>query len=186
MDRFAADGAPFDVFPFMLRGAAQTIGEVVVGQDFGMLDSTSSDTAEIFKTINQTLHLSQALARKEKLYRALPNPEARAQLTLKKWRNNYIDDLAEAHLAKPGEDMPYTEAATKTKSIIDFMLHALDDEGKKIPRSLLIDDAITFLGAGQVTTASALSWVRVAMPVWNTLGIGGLTDSWPMHRYYIR
>lgn len=98
-----------------------------------------------------------------KWYRALPNPEARSQLALKKWGNNYIDDLAEAQLAKPGKDMPYAEAATKTESILDFMLHALDDEGKKLPRSLLIDDAMTFLGAGQVTTSSALSWVRVAM-----------------------
>lgn len=48
----------------MLRAAAQTIGEVTLNQDFGMLDSTSSDIAEIFKTINLTLKLSQDLARK--------------------------------------------------------------------------------------------------------------------------
>lgn len=48
----------------MLRAAAQTIGEVVIGQDFGMLDSTNTNVAEIFKMINQGLHLSQALARK--------------------------------------------------------------------------------------------------------------------------
>lgn len=59
--------------------------------------------------------------------------------------------------------MPYTEAATKTNSILDFMLHALDDQGKKLPRSLLIDDVATFLGAGQVTTSSAMSWVSPSL-----------------------
>lgn len=48
----------------MLRAAAQTIGEVVIGKDFRMLDSTETDIAEIFKKINQGLHLSQELARK--------------------------------------------------------------------------------------------------------------------------
>lgn len=51
----------------MLRAAGQTIGEVVIGQDFGMLDSTNADVAEVFKMINQGLHLSQALARKARL-----------------------------------------------------------------------------------------------------------------------
>lgn len=58
----------------MLRAAAQTIGEVVIGQDLGMLDSTSSDTAEIFKIINKTLHLSQDLARKVRFVLLLLRP----------------------------------------------------------------------------------------------------------------
>ncbi|KAF7978248.1 hypothetical protein HWV62_1270 [Athelia sp. TMB] len=157
--KFAEDDKSFDVFPFMLRAAAQTIGEVVIGQDFGMLDSTSSDIAEIFKKINQGLHLSQALARKGKWYRAIPNPEAREQVSIKKWSDGYLDNLAEEGLKTGHEDMPYTEAATKTDSILDFMLHALDGQGKKLSRALLIDDAATFLGAGQVTTSSALSWI---------------------------
>ena len=32
------DGKPFNVFPFMLKAAAQTIGEITTGVDFKMLE----------------------------------------------------------------------------------------------------------------------------------------------------
>lgn len=100
-----------------------------------------------------------------KWYRALPNPESRSQLSIQKKSYDYITKLADDDLKTPGADMPYGEAATKTKSILDFMLHALDDDGKKMSRELLVDDALTFLGAGQVTTASALSWVSLFLSI---------------------
>jgi hypothetical protein len=40
-----------------------------------------------------------------------------------------------------------------------YQLHATDEEGKKMDVELVHQNVLTFLGAGQVTTSSALSWV---------------------------
>lgn len=76
------------------------------------------------------------------------------------------------------KDMPYQEAAVATSSLLDYMvgptliseekflkvnsafqLHATDEEGKKMDVELVHSNVLTFLGAGQVTTSSALAWV---------------------------
>ncbi|KZV92268.1 cytochrome P450 [Exidia glandulosa HHB12029] len=159
LSKFAESGDPFNVFPWMLRTAAQTIGEVSLNLDLGMLSGPDADVAQIFKDINMTLKLSQDLVRKGKWYRNLPNPEARAQAPIKKRQFEFIQDLVRQSVAKGTPDMPYQKAATSTESILDFMVHALDEDGNKLSIELLVDDVLTFLGAGQVTTSSALSWL---------------------------
>ncbi|KAJ7106189.1 hypothetical protein C8R44DRAFT_805859 [Mycena epipterygia] len=55
--------------------------------------------------------------------------------------------------------MPYHQAAVATSSLLDYMLHATDEEGKKMDVDLVHENVMTFLLAGQVTTSSALSWL---------------------------
>ena len=55
--------------------------------------------------------------------------------------------------------MPYQEAALNTSSILEYLLVAEDEDGKKLDPEVVFQDVSTMLGAGQVTTSSALSWV---------------------------
>ncbi|KDQ12140.1 hypothetical protein BOTBODRAFT_176664 [Botryobasidium botryosum FD-172 SS1] len=160
---FASKNQPFDVFPWTLRTASQTIGEVTLGEDFGMLDNTQTSVPEIIHTIDQNLTLSQTLFRKGKWYRALPNPESRkqrgVQATHRSLVHTYIDEDSKKNLP----DMPYTHAATNTSSIMEYMLHAADEEGTKMDPEIVMQNASTLLGAGHVTTASGLAWILYAM-----------------------
>ncbi|KAJ7713604.1 cytochrome P450 [Mycena metata] len=160
-DELGERGKSFDAFPWALRAAAQTIGEVAVGIDFTMLDNADSSVAEIFLLIGRNLQLAQTLFRKGRVYRALPfNPERRAQRATEQDMAAFVDTQTHRILQEgAGKDMPYQEAAVSTTSLLDYMLHATDEEGKKMDVSLVHQNVMTFLGAGHVTTSSALAWL---------------------------
>ncbi|KAJ7707330.1 cytochrome P450 [Mycena rosella] len=159
-DALLQEGKSFNAFPWALRAAAQTIGEVAIGTDFKMLDNTESSIAKIFLLIVRNLELSQALFRKGRIYRALPNPESRAQKATDDEMISFVDAHAQRILQEGSStDMPYRQAAVATTSLLDYMLHATDEEGKKMDIDLVHQNAITFLIAGQVTSSSALSWL---------------------------
>ncbi|KAJ7153209.1 cytochrome P450 [Mycena filopes] len=153
-------GLSVDAFAWAQRVAGQTIGEVTVGIDFKMLDHVDSSVANIFHLITRTLRLAQSLARKGSIYRALPNPERRAQRATETEMHTWIDTEAE-RILKEGhsKDMPLGKAALSTSSLLDYMLHATDEEGKHMDVELVQQNVATFLGAGQVTTSSALAWL---------------------------
>ncbi|KAJ7472797.1 cytochrome P450 [Mycena latifolia] len=159
-DALLEQGKGFNAFPWALRASAQTIGEVAVGIDFKMLDNTESSIAQIFLAIGRNLELAQALARKGRIYRALPNPERRAQKVVENEVNSFVDAQTQRIMQEGSTaDMPYHKAAVETSSLMDYMLHATDEEGKKMDVGLVRENVITFLIAGQVTTSSALSWL---------------------------
>ncbi|KAJ7464205.1 cytochrome P450 [Mycena galericulata] len=159
-DQLLAKGESFDAFPWGLRAAGQTIGEVAIEADLKMLDSADSEIANIFHVISTNLQLAQTLFRKGRVYRALPNPEIRGQRVAAAEANAFIDNeaariLRDSHTA----DMPLDKAAVSTTSLLDYLLHATDEEGRKMDVELVHQNIITFLGAGQVTTSSALAWL---------------------------
>ncbi|KAJ7442447.1 cytochrome P450, partial [Mycena latifolia] len=149
-DAFLEQGKSFDAFSWALRASAQTIGEVAVGTDFKMLDNTESSIAQIFLAIGRNLELAQALARKGRIYRALPNPERRAQKVVENEVYSFVDAQAQRIMQ---------EGRQATSSLMDYILHATDEEGKKMDADLVRENVITFLIAGEVTTSSALSWL---------------------------
>ncbi|KAJ7037772.1 cytochrome P450 [Mycena alexandri] len=150
----------FNAFPWALRTAAQTIGEVAVGIDFKMLDSTESSIADIFNLITRNLEAAQGLFRKGRIYRAFPNPERREQKITADQMNAFVAAQMERILREgKTEDMAYQQAAISTTSLLDYMLHATDEEEMKMDVELIHETVITFLIAGQVTTSSALAWL---------------------------
>ncbi|KAJ7166571.1 cytochrome P450 [Mycena crocata] len=153
------EGKSFNAFPWALRAAAETIGEVSLGVDFKMLDSGETSIPKIFHLMGENLKLAQSLFRKGRIYRALPNPERRAQRAVDAEVRSFVDEQAERTLQGDTNDMPYERAALETTSLLDYMLHATDEEGKKMDVELVHENIITFLLAGQVTTSSALSWL---------------------------
>ncbi|KAJ6605263.1 cytochrome P450 [Mycena vulgaris] len=159
-DQLREQGKSFNAFPWALRAAAQTIGEVALGIDYKMLDNMDSSIANIFLLIGRNLKLAQALFRKGRIYRTLPNPERRAQKAAEEELSSFVDAQTQRVLQEGSSpDMPYHQAAVATSSLLDYMLHATDEEGNKMDIDLVQQNVITFLLAGQVTTSSALSWL---------------------------
>ncbi|KAJ7749420.1 cytochrome P450 [Mycena metata] len=152
-------GQTIEGFPWALRTAAQTIGEVAVGIDFKMLDSTESSIADIFRLINRNLEAAQSLFRKGRIYRAFPNPERREQRATGDQMVREAAQMERILRESKTEDMPYHQAAVSTTSLLDYMLHATDEEGRKMDVELVHETVITFLIAGQVTSSSALAWL---------------------------
>ncbi|KAF7364400.1 FAD-binding FR-type domain-containing protein [Mycena sanguinolenta] len=126
-------GQSFDAFPWGLRAAGQTIGEVAIEADLKMLDSAESEIANIFHVISVNLQLTQTLFRKGRVYRALPNPEIREQRAVTAEANAFVDQQA-ARILRDGHtiDMPIDKAAVSTTSLLDYLLHATDEEGRKM------------------------------------------------------
>ncbi|KAJ7362924.1 cytochrome P450 [Mycena albidolilacea] len=154
------EGTSFEGFSWGLRAAGQTIGEVAIGMDLGMLDNADSPIADIFHAIGKNLQLAQTLFRKGRIYRALPNPERREQKMVATQAREFVDKEAERILREVDTpDMPIDQAAVSTTSLLDYMLHATDEEGRKMDVELVHQNVLTFLGAGQVTTSSALAWL---------------------------
>ncbi|KAJ6468564.1 cytochrome P450 [Mycena vitilis] len=159
-NEFLEKGSSFDAFSWGLRAAGQTIGEVGVGADFKMLDNVDSSIASVFVDLGRNLQLSQTLFRKGALYRALPNPERRAQKSIEAQLYTYAQGEAKRTLREHDtQDMPLDKAALNTASLLDFMLHATDEQGRKMDPELVQQNMVTFLAAGQVTTSSALGWL---------------------------
>ncbi|KAJ6449380.1 cytochrome P450 [Mycena sanguinolenta] len=153
-------GQNFDAFPWGLRAAGQTISEVTIEADLKMLDSADSEIADIFQVISTTVRLANTLFRRGRVYRALPNPEIREQRAVTAEANAFVDQEA-ARILRSGHttDMPLDKAAVSTTSLLDYLLHATDEEGRKMDVELVHQNILTFLGAGQVTTSSALAWL---------------------------
>ncbi|KAF8179822.1 cytochrome P450 [Mycena galopus ATCC 62051] len=159
-DELLGRGKSFEVFPWGLRAAAQTIGEVGVAIDFNLLDSADSSVADVFVMLGENFRLAQTLFRRGSIYRALPNPERRAQKANEHKLATFVDTQSRQVLREGNsKDMPYQEAAVSTNSLLDYMLHATDEERQKMDVSLVHSNVLTFLAAGQVTTSSALSWL---------------------------
>ncbi|KAK6983992.1 FAD-binding FR-type domain-containing protein, partial [Favolaschia claudopus] len=159
-DEMHAKGKSFDAFSWGLRGAAQTIGEVLIGVDLKMLENAESPIADVFHLLARNLTLAQTLVRRGRIYRALPNPEDRAKRATEREIDSWIE-VQKANVIETGcsQDMPLQEAAVKTSSVLDYMLHATDEDGKKMNLNLVNSNILTFLGAGQVTSSSVLSWL---------------------------
>ncbi|KAJ7306288.1 cytochrome P450 [Mycena albidolilacea] len=143
-----------------LRAAGQTIGELAVDVDLKMLDNADSEVVNIFQLISTNLRLAQTLFRKGRVYRALPNPEKREQRFATAEARAVVDKEAERILRDGhSSDMPIDKAAVSTTSLLDYMLHATDEEGRKMDVELVHQNVLTFLGARQVTTSSGLAWL---------------------------
>jgi cytochrome P450 len=148
-----------------MRAAGNTIGQIVTGRDLKMLDSPDSSIAPVLLHIGHNLAASQNLYRKGKLYRMLPQtPERRAA----KEADAYVTAFLKGEMTRTideykSEDRPMKDAALETKSLTDYVLHALDDDGEKMPMYLAIENISTLLGAGQVTTSSLLAWLLMTL-----------------------
>lgn len=78
LTRFQEKGTIIDAFPWTMRAAGNTISEIILGRDLGMLDGTDTEIAQPLVQIGRNLAASQALYRNGKLYRMLPGtPERR-------------------------------------------------------------------------------------------------------------
>lgn len=159
---FQEEGKVFEVFPWTMRAAGSTISEVTLGegQDQGMLDSPDAPIAPVLVQIGHALGASQSLYAKGKLYRLLPGtPERKIQKEAHKYQHSFLTEQVRRTLEYRTKDAPMKEAALESKSLLDYLLHAVDEGGDKLELQLAVENAATLLGAGQVTTSSLLAWI---------------------------
>ena len=159
---FANNHTHFEVFPWTLRAAGSTICEVTLGegQDLGMLDSPDAPLADVLIQIGQALHASQSLYAKGKFYRLLPGThERKLQKEAGLYQFKFLSEQVKRTLEYHTKDAPMKEAALESKSLLDYLLHAVDEGGDKLELQLAVENAATLLGAGQVTTSSLLAWI---------------------------
>lgn len=158
-DELASRGESWNVYPFMLKLASQTIGHLTLGMDFGHFDSVDSGLHSMVTRIVSVLALNKKVTARGEWYRHMPIGDA---ARLKEVRKATYHQLQEAidKTANSGIDgLPLNDAATKASSVADYLKNAVDENGNKFPNGLVISNMVVMTGAGYTTTSSLMSWL---------------------------
>jgi hypothetical protein len=59
--------------------------------------------------------------------------------------------------------LPINDAAVKASCIIDYLIRAMDLDGKKLPEKYRSKATLVTVGARFITTASLLSWILFSL-----------------------
>lgn len=165
-DQLDEENTSFNSTPYMMKLASAFIGEVVLGMDFGQLDSKDSPMHPMIDTIFAWLHAFQQVSTKGDWYASLPfgAPKHLREEKAKLWEMlGKQVDIARQDI---GPDLPLHDAALEAKNIIDYLLRAVDKEGKKYPVELLYSNIVIVAAAGFLTTAILLSWLLYSVSVY--------------------
>ncbi|KAE8371565.1 cytochrome P450 [Aspergillus bertholletiae] len=160
-DELDARDESWNVYQYMVKLASQTIGSFSLGKDFHHFDTVDSPLHPIVTNIASLLSLNKKITARGEWYRHLPfGDPARlrhVQHTIYTLLQDAIDDVAAASSSTP--DAPMHEAALSASCVVDYLLHAVDDQGHHFPPGLILANMLIVTGAGFTTTSALLSWL---------------------------
>jgi cytochrome P450 len=165
-DQLDEENISFNATPYMLKLASAFIGDVVLGMDFGQLESKDSPLHPLIEQIFSWLAVFQRVSTKGGWYASLPfgDPKSMRDNRAKLWA--MLGEQVDVARQDIGPDLPLHDAALEAKSILDYLLRAVDKEGKKYPVELLYSNIVIVAVAGFLTTATLLSWLLYSMSVY--------------------
>ncbi|KAK4208587.1 cytochrome P450 monooxygenase [Rhypophila decipiens] len=152
-------GESWNVYQYMLKLASQTVGKFSLGMDWGHFDAVDSPIHPMPTNIVTMLALNKKVTARGEWYKNLPFGDP---TRLREVRRLTYEQIQEAVDNVPKSsitsDLPLSEAATKASCVTDYLLHAVDEKGEKLPHGLILANQIVVTGAGYTTTSALLSW----------------------------
>lgn len=150
----------WNVYQYMVKLASQTISSFSLGTDFGHFDSVDAPLHPIVTNIAKLLSLNKKITARGEWYRHLPwgDPARLRQVqhTIYKLLQEAVDEIAATSKTK---DAPMNEAALSASCVVDYLLHALDEKGERLPNGLILANMLIVTGAGFTTTSALMSWL---------------------------
>lgn len=150
----------WNVYQYMVKLASQTIGSFSLGKDFGHFDSIDTPLHPIVTNIAALLSLNKKITSRGEWYRHLPfGDPARlksVQQTIYSLLQESVDEVATRSTSK---DAPMNEAALSASCVVDYLIHAVDENGEHFPNGLILANMLIVTGAGFTTTSALLSWL---------------------------
>ena len=159
-DELDAREESWNVYQYMVKLASQTISSFSLGTDFGHFDSVDAPLHPIATNIANLLSLNKKVTARGEWYSHLPwGDPARlrqVQRTIYTLLQEAVDETAATSKTK---DAPMNEAALSASCVVDYLLHAVDEKGERLPSSLILANMLIVTGAGFTTTSALMSWL---------------------------
>jgi len=158
-DELDARNESWNVYQYMLKLASGFIGKIVLGMDLKQMDEIDAPTHQMVLLIAQVLSLNKKVTSRGYWYACLPFGDPQRLRDTRK--NLYAMLAAQVDTARltMGNDLPLHDAALDAKCVLDYLLRAVDNQGKKLPIDLVYSNIVVISGAGFTTTSSLLSWL---------------------------
>ncbi|KAH6634725.1 cytochrome P450 monooxygenase [Chaetomium sp. MPI-SDFR-AT-0129] len=157
-DELDERGEAWNVYPYMLKLGSQAVGKLVLGMDFGHFEAVDAPMHEMVGRIAESLSLNKQIASMGSWYASMPFG-APKQLRFVAERIRVMMEESVERALRGTEDLELQEAALKAENMVDYLLHAKDSKGLKMPRNRILEPLVVATGAGFTTTSSLLSWL---------------------------
>ncbi|EFX06633.1 cytochrome p450 monooxygenase [Grosmannia clavigera kw1407] len=158
-DELAECGKEWNVYPFMVKLASQTIGKFALGMDFGHFTSVDAKLHPLIMSFGALLGLNKKVTSRGEWYRHLPFGIPAELRRVQKETYGYLQEAISGSSSSGLRNMPMEEAAIKASCVGDYLVNAVDEEGKHFPEGLVLANMMVVTGAGFSTTGSLLSWL---------------------------
>lgn len=159
-DELDSRGESWNVYQYMVKLASQTISSFSLGTDFGHFDMVDAPLHPIVTNIASLLSLNKKITSRGEWYRHLPwgDPARLRQVqhTIYSLLQEAVDEVAATSTTK---DAPMNEAALSASCVVDYLHHALDEKGERLPEGLILANMLIVTGAGFTTTSALMSWL---------------------------
>lgn len=160
-DTFSEIKQSWNVYQYMIKVASETVGHVILGEEFGHLVDVDAPFHPIVKSILNMFALNKKVASRGSWYQSLPFGDPRKLKESHRLCYTLVENIV-AEIEKSDSamaKMPMADAALKASSLVEYLLKATDEKGETFPRSMIVPNISMLTSAGFATTASLLSWL---------------------------
>ncbi|PGH18236.1 hypothetical protein AJ79_00575 [Helicocarpus griseus UAMH5409] len=148
----------FNAYQYMVKLASQTIGKFSLNMDLGHFKTVDSPLHPVVTDIANLLSLNKKITARGEWYRWLPFGDPQRLRAVQKSIYTLLQEAIDNVAKDAGPDLPMQEASLQASCVVDYLLRATDDQGAKLPPSLILANMLIVTGAGFTTTSALLSW----------------------------
>ncbi|KFY77980.1 hypothetical protein V499_02750 [Pseudogymnoascus sp. VKM F-103] len=158
-DAIDAAGETLNVYQYMHKLAAQTIGKFCLGLDFGHFNEPDSPVDPIIHDIADMLLLNKKVTARGDWYGALPFGDPKRLKDMQQRTYSRLQGAMDTVDSRDKPDLPMADAALKATCVVDYLNRAIDENGRKLPKDLILPNMVIMTAAGFTTTSALLSWM---------------------------
>ncbi|OBT38555.1 hypothetical protein VE00_10901 [Pseudogymnoascus sp. WSF 3629] len=153
----------FNVYQYMIKLASQTIGKFSLNMDLGHFSSVDAPLHPIVTDIANLLSLNKKVTARGEWYRWLPFGDPKKLQEVQKHTYSILQEAIDNAAKAVASDLPLNDAALQASCVVDYLLRATDENGQKLPTSLIVANMMIVTGAGFTTTSALLSWLLYSL-----------------------
>ncbi|KFZ25394.1 hypothetical protein V502_00130 [Pseudogymnoascus sp. VKM F-4520 (FW-2644)] len=153
----------FNVYQYMIKLASQTIGKFSLNMDLGHFSSVDAPLHPIVTDIANLLSLNKKVTARGEWYRWLPFGDPKKLQEVQKHTYSILQEAIGNAAKAVASDLTLNDAALQASCVVDYLLRATDESGKKLPTSLIVANMMIVTGAGFTTTSALLSWLLYSL-----------------------
>ncbi|KAI2728027.1 hypothetical protein DTO013E5_5564 [Penicillium roqueforti] len=160
-DTFSENMQSWNVYQYMTKLASETVGKVILGEEFGHLAEIDAPFHPIVMSILNMFALNKKVASRGSWYRNLPFGDPRKLRESHRLCYTLVEEIVAKIEKSDGamQKMPMANAALNASSLVEYLINATDEKGETFPRSMIVPNISMLTSAGFATTASLLSWL---------------------------